>query len=265
MAKQTKKLKNTDEEDSIILSALPEVEEEKPESIVLSGPTSPEDDSCEVTQKAIPGIRDPEWSQYVMGQFSDDELEGENPRLEGLRRVTECLIGEIVEEGSSLVCHPSLENQSTACAKAWIVIERCGLSPIRFEALADASPNNCSKDFAMYLTAMADTRAKGRCYRAALRLKRVIAAEEASGIKDEEGNDLEREINPGQIATIRLLADRLNVSIKSLLEDLEIPYKTINGQNFPDLKSIDHQAAMIVINRLNSLRAENHVPDKLTK
>ena len=54
-----------------------------------------------------PEMTEPGWAQYVLGQFADDELEEQNPRVEGLRRVAELLLGEIVEEECDLVQAPT--------------------------------------------------------------------------------------------------------------------------------------------------------------
>jgi len=129
------------------------------------------------TVDEVPDRCDKEWTQYVLGKFLDDELDGENPRVDGLRRVAQDVIGTIVEEGCDLVACPTVENGMRACVKAWVVFE----NGQRFEALADASPVNITgEEYVIYLTAMADTRAKGRCLRNALGLKRVVAAEEVA-------------------------------------------------------------------------------------
>jgi len=109
-----------------------------------------------------PGPSDPEWTQYVLGKFLPDEVDGQNPRVEGLRRVSSELVGELVEEGCDLVSAPCEANGYRACVKAWAIFLTNGGKEKRFEALADAHPDNCIDDYVTYLVAMADTRAKGR-------------------------------------------------------------------------------------------------------
>jgi hypothetical protein len=205
-----------------------------------------------------PRPSDSGWTQYVMGLFMDDELEGQNPRLEGLRRVAELLLGEVIEERSELVSAPTMENSERACSKASIVFADGRV----YEALADACPSNCTKDFAIYPVAMSDTRAKGRAYRAALRLKRVVSAEEI-GVDSGDKEDINKNIQTGQLTAIRLLSDRSNISIKKLLDDLEISCSL--KDNVVDLKSLKYSEALVVLNRLNSLRTENYIPEKLKK
>ena len=205
-----------------------------------------------------PQPSDKGWTQYALSLFQDDEMDGEHPRLEGLRRVAELLLGEVVEERCELISAPTMENGERACSKASIVFSDGRI----FEALADASPNNCQKDFAMFPVAMSDTRAKGRAYRSALRLKRVVSAEEVCGSVNEE-IDVNKNIQTGQITAIRLLSDRSNISIKKLLDDLEISCIITNG--VVDLKSLKYSEALIALNRLNNMRQEDHVPEKLKR
>jgi len=198
------------------------------------------------------------WVQYVLSLFLDDELDNSNPRMEALRRVSELLIGEIVEERSELISAPTPENGDRACSKASILFN----NGQTFEALADACPSNCQKEFAMYPVAMADTRAKGRAYRAALRLKRVVSAEEI-GISSDQEENINKNIATGQITAIRLLEECSNISIKKLLDDLEISCTIKDG--VVDLKSLKYSEALITLNRLNSIRQENYVPEKLKR
>ena len=169
------------------LSVLPDAEENDEVGIEIGQDTKcdqdeskSEDVTTTLEEFEDPSPNDPEWTQFVLGKFLDDEVEGKNPRVEGLRRVAGELVGEIIEEGCDLVAAPTEENRFRACVKAWgVFLTKDGLQK-RFEALADAHSGNCSDDYMTYLVAMADTRAKGRMYRIALGLRRVVAAEEVS-------------------------------------------------------------------------------------
>jgi len=238
--------------------------QDKENILVLNNviPNEEIDNNENLSEKQIPSQTDPNWTQFVMGHFSDDELEGENPRLEGLRRVSELLIGTIMEEGCHLISSPGPDNDYRACVKAWVVFHSHDGLNKRFEALADAYTGNCQQDFSIYPTAMADTRAKGRCYRSALKLKRIIAAEEAIGPVDAIENIANEKIKTGQITAIRLLADRSNISIIKLLDSLGITYdKLSNG--FAKLESLLYSDALITIKRLNEIRSSNNIPDNI--
>lgn len=202
-------------------------------------------DSLYQEQQDPPLPSSPLWTQYVLSQFQDDELDGESPRVEGLRRVASDLLSGIVEEGCNLIMCPSPDNGFVACAKAWVIFG----NGQKFEALADASQNNCTADFGIYPTAMADTRAKGRCYRAALMLKRVVCAEE----KCSGGNIItnkEEDVRTGQISAVRILSERLKIN------PLELINKLFEGKNCIDIKSLDFNEAQQVIKELNRIRNE---------
>jgi len=228
---------------------------------------SPKEIKLEQDKKVVPDMSlsnppvpsDAGWTQYVLSLLQDDEMEGEHPRLEGLRRVAELLLGEVIEERCELIFPPSVENEMTVGVKSIIIFE----NGKRFEALADANCNNCQKEFSMYLTAMADTRSKGRAYRAALHLKRVVSAEEIGVSNNEEVENPNKLINTGQITTIRLLSDRSGISIHKLLTDLEISCVVKDGA--VDLKTLKYSEALVVLNRLNSMRQEEFVPEKLKR
>lgn len=198
----------------------------------------------------------PEWASFVMGQFKDDELEGENPKVDGLRRVAEKLVGTIVEEGCDLISAPTIENQNRACVKAWVVFQS-GQTKKRFEGLADVYEGNCDGSFARFPTSTAESRAKGRCFRAALKLRRVLAAEEVTGAVPLAGAQGGEAINPGQVSIIQIMADRLRVSIPALLKHLEI------GKT--DLNALTSTEALLVVKNLNTLQETGHVPASLMR
>ena len=228
------------------------VEETKTTSVDLS------DD--ETTDEGPPNRCDPAWTQYVLGKFLDDELDGENPRVDGLRRVAQEVIGMIIEEGCDLISSPVIENGMRACVKGWVVFE----NGQRFESLADASPTNITgEEYAMYLTAMADTRAKGRCLRNALGLKRVVAAEELShGVGSDIGENTEGAIHTGKVTAIHLVAGRLKVSIPKLIEEMKIECTALDNGS-PNLKSLKHDEAVSILQRLQKLSADGDIPEEL--
>ena len=214
--------------------------------------------ACQPISGPFPTPNDESWIKYVLSQFFTDEMEGEHPRVDGLRRVAEKLIGPIVSEKSTLVCPPSIDNGMRACASAQITFRTVSLGDVVVEALADASPDNCPDTFQMYLTTMADTRAKGRCFRNALRLRKMIAAEESRSATsgdfagDGTTNDA---ISIGQITNVKILSDRLRLSIPRLLAKLELPL---------ELKSLSCSDALVVFSAINRYRAEG-IPDDLKR
>ncbi len=200
----------------------------------------PKPDNVEITPSS------PAWAQYVLAKFEDEEMDGENPRLEGLRRVTELMVGEIIEEDCELVSSPTMENDMRACAKATVTVKCHDTGQVKkFSSLADACRENCQQEFDRFPTAMADTRAKGRCFRTALKLRRVIAAEESGGdISLNESSYGSKNIQTGQVTAITIQSDRLKVSIPKLLAMLKLP---------SDPCALTRDQALVVIKNLNSM------------
>jgi len=193
--------------------------------------------------------QDPEWTEYIMTQLFPEEMDGKYPRLEGLRRLACKHIGEIIEEGCDLISPPMQSNNYTACAKAYVVFD----NGKRFEALADANDINCQSDFATFLVAMADTRAKGRMYRNALMLRRIISAEEKSS--DFTGMSItdKTAINSGQIQLIKNMCVRLSINIEKLLNSMGIDFKKLENGNI-DFNALSYEHAKSVSKKLNDLR-----------
>jgi len=212
----------------------------------------------ETTLSSTPNMTDQGWTQYVLGRFFDEELDGQNPRVEGLRRVASLLVGDIVEEGCELIQGPCSDNGYRACAKAWAVFDTIR-GKKRFEALADACPENCSEGYTTYITAIADTRAKGRVYRNALYLHRVVAAEELSEFTNTQSVKIEHNCaselaRPGQISMITLMLQKTQHDPKTILGELGIPYvEGINGE--VEWKKLSYQQALDFMNTLRAKKA----------
>lgn len=202
-----------------------------------------------------PTPSDPGWTQYVIGKFLEDEVDGKNPRVEGLRRVAGELVGELIEEGCDLVAAPTELNQFRACVKAWGVFITPGGQQKRFEALADAHSDNCFEDYATYLVAMADTRAKGRMYRNALCLRRVVAAEEVSKTMS-AAMDVQKggAIHTGQISMIRMMADRHGFDIAEVLDNLCIQYKLNESTGDVNLQTLTYDDALTAAKSMRELK-----------
>jgi hypothetical protein len=214
-------------------------------------------DSSEPEEYDSPTPNDPEWTQYVLGKFLDDEIDGKNPRVEGLRRVAGELIGELIEEGCDLVAAPTEENRFRACAKAWGRFLTPEGREKRFEALADAHDGNCYEDYATYLVAMADTRAKGRMFRNALCLRRVVAAEEVSKTVATAA-DIQKggSVHTGQISMIRLMSDRYGFSIQKVLDELAITYDLNDQTGDVNLQSLSYDDAFATTKKMRKMKEE---------
>lgn len=234
----------------------------KPEKANLEVGKSKDTDKSKPWSGKVPKQTDPEWTAYVLSFFIPEELSGKHLRVDGLRRVAELLIGRIIDEDCQLVASPTVDNGMRACVRASITfdtITRARTTTV--SALADCSPDNSLNDtddgvkYSMFPTSLAETRAKGRCFRQALKLRHVVTAEEVMPkitdvIRQEEGN-----IGPNAITNIRVLSDRAEVSITKLLESLEFN---------PEISKLTHSQAIVVQKHLATLTVGN-VPDSLKR
>ncbi len=218
-------------------------------------------DESELKQENLEPVtltpNDEGWTQFVLGKFMDDEVDGKNPRVEGLRRIAGELVGELIEEGCDLIAVPTEDNRFRACAKAWGIFLTPGGQTKRFEALADANSENCFEDYATYLVAMADTRAKGRMFRNALCLRRVVSAEEVSktmaSTADTQSGGA---IHTGQISMIRMMSDRQNINIAQILDGLGIDYKLNEQTGDVNLNSLSYEDALRTAKAMREQREE---------
>lgn len=129
----------------------------------------------------VPTYTDPDWNEYVLSQFAPAELYDGNPTVDGLRRVVELLIGEVVLQETTVVQTPTPENGGRATATVNVHIRAHDNGPTKgYSGSADACYENLQDAVKLYPVAMAETRAEGRALRRALRL-RTVAAEELNG------------------------------------------------------------------------------------
>lgn len=250
------------EEGLAVLSEVKEVQEDNDIGIPMKlDDKEGQEDVCvpklEPEPLKPPTPNDPGWTQFVLGLFMEDEMDGKNPRVEGLRRIAGELVGELIEEGCDLVAAPEDNNRFRACAKAWgVFVTREGVTK-RFEALADADSTNCQEDYATYLVAMADTRAKGRMFRNALCLRRVVAAEEVSKTMA-IASDIQEggAIHTGQISMISLMSSRHDFNIEEVLNNLDIKYKINEQTGKVNLKLLSYEDALAATKSMREMVEE---------
>lgn len=202
-------------------------------------------------------------TQKILNMFDDDEMDNEHPRVDGLRRVAELILGTIIEEGCDLLQAPCPENGMRASVKAWVVFATKD-GNLRYEALAESSPQNTFEEFSTYPVSMADTRAKGRCFRNALKLKKVVSAEELGAEKNLKARAENLTIDEQQMHIISRALDKRDVSLIKLLEDMEIGYKK-NENGFAELKSLLYTDAQRILARLSEYNSDNPPPQKIRK
>ena len=200
----------------------------------------------------IPSISDVEWTDYVLGLLSDDEKIAGNPTTDGLRRIFETAMNCIVIEAKSEVVQspdPSNEKRATVthCLSYVLNDVPSDHQDFKFRSVsgsADVYWGNCDKVYRNHPVAVAETRAEGRALRRALRLRKVVAAEEvAKDIEDHPDENTVSKITNNQINFIDVMAQRLNINVHKLLES--------NGLVIDNIYDILHENAVEIIRSLS--------------
>ena len=174
----------------------------------------------------IPAYTSPDWPEYVMKNFTDDELDDGNPNINGLRRVSQLVLGPIL---ISRPLNPSsnLDNESmgrASCAYE-VTFHWFDGTNRTFGGFAGAWEGNTDNDFQLFPEAMAETRAEGRALRKALNITKVCADEltskDADEVSDKFANRSQYDtseptglIEDNQVNVINHLCNRLGISVE---------------------------------------------------
>lgn len=237
-----------------------------------------------VTEPATPRYYDPEWQDYVLAQFDpktemikDRKSGKEYPTVNGLRRVVELLLGEILEAGPTRLettMDPNIPGKAVveySIAIQWKLdagpyidlIEDKPHLPIKiFRGVASSWHGNTDDMFAVFPEAIAETRAEGRALRRALRLGVVCADEltskdtaEIVRQRTEKSTDGEWDedalITDNQISSIKLLCKRLKINVQRFINS--------GSKEYDDIVEISRKAAAGMIKRLNQYQSNSNV------
>lgn len=214
-------------------------------------------------EKNIPNINDIEWTDYVLSLLSDDEKIAGNPTTDGLRRIFEKALDCIVIDAESDVVQcPARENENRATVKhtvTFVLNSKDIADQIKTRSVSGAADvywGNCDKIYRNHPVAVAETRAEGRALRRALRLRKVVAAEElAKDIEDHPDANTIDKINNNQINFIDVISKRLDINVLKLLKDLAIKDENVYNISYDD--------AVKVVTHLTVLQQENRVTDSI--
>ena len=206
----------------------------------------------------VPIIGDSGWHEYVMSNFTEDEVLFGNPTVDGMRRVTELLIGPIDSIETTVLQCPDLANERRATVKVKIHVFENG----SYDGVADAYWGNCDKTYRNYPTSVAETRAEGRALKRILRLKKVNAAEEIGVTSDHDDSVNEDDVENGLITSTQLQfldimcnTNRLNINVKKLVE-----YHKLSN----DVKKLTHKDALMLNEKLSNYQGKvETIPEEI--
>ena len=122
---------------------------------------------------------------------------------------------------------------------------------------ADVYWGNCDKVYRNHPVAVAETRAEGRALRRALKLRKVVAAEEiADVIEDNPDMDSVTNITSNQVGFMDVLCKRLNVNPINLIDHLKFEVS--------DFRSLTHQDAVAIMRKLSSYQQDlSSIPEDI--
>lgn len=174
-------------------------------------------------KEEIPEYGSENWEKFVMDSFLQDELYVDEkgngyPTLNGMRRIALETMGRII---SSMPLNVTSNPPNSSFCVYQIVFEDGRI----FGAAADACLDNVSGPYAVYPTAIAESRAEARAYRKALLLK-TASAEEIKGnekafntvLESVKEYDTEGEISSQQISIIQTKCKKLKINQAKFLE-----------------------------------------------
>lgn len=201
-----------------------------------------------------PTINDIEWTDYVLEMLSEDEKIKGNPTTDGLRRIFEIAMDCTLTVSQSEVCQapdPNNGQRATVVHSLTYVLNDPKLDDLvktrTINGAADVYWGNCDKIFRNHPVAVAETRAEGRALRRALKLRKVVAAEElADEIEDIDGDNVSK-ITNNQTNFIDVLCKRMDINPVKCIESMDLPV---------DINKLDHSNGVSIIRQLSSYQQD---------
>lgn len=185
------------------------------------------------------------WNEYVLSLLTPQELIDGKPTCDGLRRIAEAVMGPITGGIAKIIQAPSPQNGMTAAVEFTIRFD----SGEVWTSAADVNSNNCDPKFARFATAVAETRAEGRALRKALRLRKILTAEEPADSYSEESM-MNNKSTPTQWNFMETLCERNNIDINKFLSDAK-GFKW-NGR----LEDVPYKSATLIISHLSEMQRD---------
>lgn len=207
-------------------------------------------------EKNKPTIHDIGWTDHVLSLLSEDEKINGNPTTDGLRRIVETVLGcTILHINTDVVQAPTPDNEKRATVvyrMDYIINDGSVADELKYRSVtgaADVYWGNCDKIYRNHPVAVAETRAEGRALRKALRLRKVVAAEElAENVEDNPDMGSVNKISSNQINFIDVLAKRMDINVISLISNLAIEHTGVYN--------ILHEDAVKIIRELSRLQQD---------
>lgn len=202
----------------------------------------------------VPDYNSIEWHDFVMTQFSENELIDNHPNIHGLRRVSELLLGQIVQSGPVSLFPPCATDTNVGRASCIysVVFNLNDGRTVDFRAAAGASIHNTDDGYNIFPECIAETRAEARALRKALKL-RCVSSEEVpvTGKKPEVETSSTGEWNENdKISAAQIMFIKPHLKEKNI--DLD---KFLKHYNYGDsLELINRKQALEIVALINDFQ-----------
>lgn len=230
----------------------------RPKKEITESINDTESQLVEATTKIV-SPNDLDWTDHVLSLLADDEKINGNPTTEGLRRIFEIVLNcNTIEARTEVVQSPDLANERRATvvySLTYVLNDPSVPEQAKYRtvsAAADVYWGNCDKVFRNHPVAVAETRAEGRVLRKALKLRKVVTADEIAKEVVDHTEDNNNTINNSQLNFFDVFGKRLNINIKKLLENLAI--------NASNIYNISYDDAVKTITTLSGYQQNNDIP-----
>lgn len=200
------------------------------------------------TSEIVPKITDPEWHEYVMSQFTQEEVRDDKPLVTGLRRIAEKLLGQIIESISRVRDYPRPENNYRAVVEHRLVFKHNGYN-LKYSSAADVGPDNTAEPFCNFPVATAGTIAEGRALKMALKLRGQLY-EELLPTNNQVGNSVETGINIDDIVGSDIFTTSQRLAVNRVAKQIDVNPVLVFG-GVPQTS----EDGSVLIEKLNLLRA----------
>lgn len=192
------------------------------------------------------------WTDYVLSLMTKDEVQDGRPKCVGLRRMTELLMGKILESHARVVQSPvgSMSedgdysgNGGRCVIEHTIAIMDNDGVVVRYTDCADGTPLNVKYPFNMFMVPVTGTRAEARTLTKILKLKTISYEETHEDIQKELGGQKASTKPVGcsvaQKGVINNLAEKLKIDMLKLIE------LTLNKKMSLDALTVEQASNMI--------------------
>ena len=238
------------------------------EETVSETPFSKDDDT--------PDYLDLEWSDYVLSLLDDTEKFEKRPRVTGLRRICEKILGPVVYSKGHLISESFEYNEIDGQPRPKAVVNYelhihfwGETMPRVFFGMAESNPLN-SDDFSLpFPVACTESRAEGRAYKKAPKLTCLTAdeipqknmAEAISNVMGTTGfDDSGKKITKTQIRVLNNKCKACDIDVIKFINcnDKYGPYDV--------LASVEKDVASLMLDKLNKFENDKTlIPKEITK